>query len=203
MMMKVNRKMTDDNRCPWANTGHHQLYKDYHDHEWGVPEYDDRTLWEKLILDGAQAGLSWWTILKKRENYRQAFDQFDPTKIAKYDEQKIASLMQDAGIVRNRLKIHAAVLNAQQYLKIMEKRSFSEYIWNHVDGRPIVNELKHSDEIIVTSPISDRLSKQLKKDGFKFVGSTIVYAFMQAVGMVNDHLVTCPRHKELQLTNNN
>jgi len=189
-------KITDDNRCAWAN-GNHQLYKDYHDYEWGVPEYDDRALWEKLILDGAQAGLSWWTILSKRENYRKAFDQFDPEKIARYDEAKRASLMADAGIVRNKLKINAAIVNAQLYLDIMEKGSFKDYLWDYVDGKPIINNFKSMSEVPATTPLSDTISKRLKKDGFKFVGSTITYAFMQAVGMVNDHLVTCPCHKAL------
>ncbi len=188
--------ITDKNRCPWAQNGH-QLYKDYHDYEWGVPEYDSRALWEKMILDGAQAGLSWWTILQKRENYRAAFDNFDPEKIARYDDAKRQELMNNAGIVRNRLKINAAISNAQVYLDLMEKESFSDYLWTYVDGKPIVNHFKTLMEVPASTALSDTISKQLKKDGFKFVGTTITYAFMQAVGMVNDHLVSCPCHKQL------
>ncbi len=188
--------ITDDNRCAWAN-GNHQLYKDYHDTEWGVPEYDERALWEKLILDGAQAGLSWWTILSKRENYRKAFDSFNPEKIARYNEAKRAELMGNAGIVRNKLKINAAIVNAQLYLDIMETGSFKDYLWDYVDGKPIINNFKSMSDVPATTPLSDTISKRLKKDGFKFVGSTITYAFMQAVGMVNDHVVTCPCHKLL------
>ena len=189
-------EITDDNRCGWAN-GNHQLYKDYHDTEWGVPEYDDRALWEKLILDGAQAGLSWWTILSKRENYRKGFDNFNPEKIARYDKAKRAELMSNAGIVRNKLKINAAIVNAQLYLDIMEKGRFKDYLWDYVDGRPIINNFKTLSEVPAHTPLSDTISKRMKKDGFKFVGSTITYAFMQAVGMVNDHIITCPCHKTL------
>ncbi len=173
-------------------------YIAYHDEEWGVPEYDSRTLWEKLILDGAQAGLSWWTILNKRDNYRKAFDGFEPAIVAKYDQKKIDELLQDAGIVRNKLKVNAAVTNAQAYLRIMDgDESFSDYLWKFVGGSPIINQFKSVSEVPATTDISDAMSKQLKKDGFKFVGSTIVYAFMQATGMVNDHVTGCPRHKEL------
>ncbi len=182
--------------CTWC-LGHPE-YVAYHDEEWGVPEYDSRTLWEKLILDGAQAGLSWWTILNKRDNYRKAFDGFEPAIVAQYDQKKIDELLQDAGIVRNKLKVNAAVTNAQAYLRIMDgDESFSDYLWKFVGGSPIINQFKSVSEVPATTDISDAMSKQLKKDGFKFVGSTIVYAFMQATGMVNDHVTGCPRHKEL------
>lgn len=182
--------------CGWCLK--YPAYIAYHDDEWGVPDYEDQALWEKLILDGAQAGLSWWTILNKRENYRKAFDQFDPEKVARYNQKKIDALLQDAGIVRNKLKVNAAVTNAQAYLRIVESgKTFSDYLWDYVDGAPKINRFKTLADVPAKTDISDALSKQLKKDGFKFVGSTIVYAFMQAVGMVNDHVVTCPRHKEL------
>jgi len=187
--------LTDENRCSWCLGK--ELYTEYHDTEWGVPEYDDRALWEKLILDGAQAGLSWWTILSKRENYRKAFDQFNPEKVARYTEKKRAKLMLDAGIVRNKLKINAAIVNAQLYLDIMDKGSFKDYLWDYVDGEPIINNWKTMADVPANTPLSDTISKRMKKDGFKFVGTTIVYAFMQAVGMVNDHVITCPRHQEL------
>jgi DNA-3-methyladenine glycosylase I len=178
------------NRCGWVNSD--PLYIDYHDHEWGVPVYDDRLLFEYLNLEGAQAGLSWYTILKKRENYRQAFDQFDPTIIISYDEKKIAELLQNEGIVRNKLKINAVITNARAYLKVTEEfGSFSKYIWTFVDGKPIKNHFKDLSEVPATTNISDVLSKDLKKLGFKFVGSTICYAFMQATGMVNDHVESC------------
>ncbi|MDX8366658.1 DNA-3-methyladenine glycosylase I [Cytobacillus sp. IB215665] len=177
-------------RCEWVNDD--PLYIHYHDHEWGVPVYDDRLLFEYIILEGAQAGLSWYTILKKRENYRKAFNGFDPELIAKYDEEKIQSLLNDKGIVRNKLKIRSAVTNAQSYLSVVEEvGSFSNYIWSFVDGKPIQNHFQSIKEVPVSTPISDALSKDLKKRGFKFVGTTICYAFMQAVGMVNDHVVDC------------
>lgn len=189
--------MTDEsNRCPWCGT--EPIYVAYHDTEWGVPVYDDRALWEKLILDGFQAGLSWITILKKRDNFIKAFDGFEPKVIAAYDENKVQSLMQDAGIVRNQLKIRGTISNARLYLETMEEQSFSEYLWSFVGGSPIVNVLDSMSTIKATSPESDAMSKALKKQGFKFVGSTICYAFMQAVGMINDHLRTCPRWKEVQ-----
>lgn len=182
------------NRCGWVNND--PLYIDYHDHEWGVPVYDDRLLFEYLNLEGAQAGLSWYTILKKREGYREVFDQFDATKIIQYDDVKIQDLLNDSGIVRNRLKIHAVVSNAHAYLKVIEEfGSFSKYIWSFVDGKPIQNHFESLSEVPTSTPISDQLSKDLKKRGFKFVGTTICYAFMQAVGMVNDHLVTCHCYK--------
>jgi DNA-3-methyladenine glycosylase I len=188
--------INEANRCPWCGTL--EIYVNYHDTEWGVPVYDDRALWEKLILDGFQAGLSWITILKKRANFVKAFDSFEPSVIANYDENKVQSLMQDAGIIRNQLKIRGTITNARIYLEMMKSESFSTYLWSFVDGKPIVNNLDAMSSIQATSTESDAMSKSLKKRGFKFVGSTICYAFMQAVGMVNDHLVTCPRWKEVQ-----
>lgn len=183
-------------RCPWC--GDDPLYVQYHDEEWGVPEYDDRQLLAKLILDGAQAGLSWITILRKRDNYWQAFDGFDPEKIARYDEAKIAELLQDPGIVRNRLKVESAVKNARGYLRIMEERgSFSDFLWQFVDGEPRQNAWQSLDEIPAQTAESAAMGKALKQYGFNFVGPTICYAFMQAVGMVNDHLVDCFRYGEV------
>lgn len=177
-------------RCGWVNSD--PLYIDYHDHEWGVPVYDDRLLFEYLNLEGAQAGLSWYTILKKRENYRKAFDDFDPNIIISYDEKKIVELLQNEGIVRNKLKINAVITNAKAFFKVTEEfGSFSEYIWSFVNGKPIQNQFSDLSEVPATTDISDRLSKDLKKRGFKFVGSTICYAFMQATGMVNDHIDSC------------
>ncbi len=185
------------NRCDWCGTD--PLYVTYHDEEWGVPIYDDQLLFAKLILDGAQAGLSWITILRKREAYWQAFDNFDPALIARYDEAKVEELMGNAGIVRNRLKIMAAIKNARGYLEIMETEgSFSDYLWQFVDGRPIQNEWKTMADMPAQTALSTAMSKALKKRGFSFVGPTIVYAFMQAVGMVNDHTVTCFRYAECQ-----
>lgn len=185
------------NRCSWAT--HSDLEKKYHDTEWGVPNYDDRHLFEMLILEGAQAGLSWLTVLKKRESYREAFDQFDPKKIARYDDAKRTELLSNPGIIRNRLKVDAAIQNAKAYLEIEKKHgSFSEYIWGFVDGKPIVNHFKSMSDVPAETDISKTMSKQLKKDGFKFVGPTICYAFMQAVGMVNDHLVSCFRYDEVK-----
>lgn len=177
-------------RCGWVNDN--PLYIEYHDKEWGVPVYDDRLLFEFLILEGMQAGLSWLTILKKRESYRAAFDNFNAEKIAAYPHQKIDELMTNEGIIRNRLKIQSIFNNANAFLKVKEEwGDFSKYIWHFVDGEPIQNHWKHLESVPATSPISDELSKDLKKRGFKFVGSTICYAFMQAVGMVNDHTVDC------------
>jgi len=182
-------------RCEWAVT---PLMSIYHDEEWGVPVHDDRRLFEFLILEGAQAGLSWETILKKRENYRQAFDQFDPKIIAGYDEQTIEHLLGNAGIIRNRLKITAAVGNARALLAIQKEfESFDRYIWGFVGGKPVQNSWKSLQEIPATSAQSDAMSKDLKRRGFKFVGSTICYAFMQATGMVNDHIVDCFRYPQL------
>jgi DNA-3-methyladenine glycosylase I len=183
-------------RCAWP--GNDPLYVAYHDQEWGVPEYDDRALYEKLMLDGFQAGLSWITILRKRENFRIAFDGFAPDKIARYQPRKIETLMQDAGIVRNRAKIEGAVLSARAYLDIMEKGpGFSALLWDFVDGKPKVNRFRTRAQVPAETDISRKMSKELIGRGFKFVGPTIVYAFMQAVGMVNDHLVTCHRHASL------
>jgi DNA-3-methyladenine glycosylase I len=176
-------------RCDWC--GVDPLYVHYHDTDWGVPEYDSRALFEKLILDGFQAGLSWITILRKRENFRAAFDGFKPEVIAKYDTAKCAALMQDAGIVRNRLKIEGTVLNAQAYLEISD---FSKYLWNFVDGKPLVNQFTSMKQVPAKTPLAETISKDLKKRGFKFVGPTIVYAFMQATGFFNDHMIDCHRH---------
>lgn len=174
------------------------LYRRYHDTEWGVPVHDDRTQFEFLILEGAQAGLSWSTILNKREGYRAAYDNFDPARVAAYDERKVAQLLANPGIVRNRLKIAASITNAQHFLEVQQEfGSFDSYIWDFVGGQPIVNRFRDLSEIPATSPESDTLSRDLKRRGFKFVGSTIIYAHMQAVGMVNDHLVSCFRHAEL------
>jgi len=184
-------------RCSWC--GDDPLYVKYHDEEWGVPVYDDQLLFAKLILDGAQAGLSWITILRKRQNYWAAFDRFDPEKIARYDEAKITELLQNPGIIRNRQKVHAAVKNARAYLEIMETEgSFSDFLWQFVDGRPMQNEWQTMAEIPAVTPESEAMSKALKKRGFNFVGPTIVYAFMQAVGMTNDHVVDCFRHEQIQ-----
>jgi DNA-3-methyladenine glycosylase I len=181
-------------RCAWP--GADPLYLDYHDHEWGVPERDDRALFEMLMLEGAQAGLSWITILRKRENYRRAFDGFDPEKIARYTPKKIERLMGDEGIVRNRAKIEGVVVGARAWLELMEGPGFSQHLWSFVDGKPIINHLKLRDRAPAETEISRSMSKDLKRRGFKFVGPTIVYAFMQAVGMVNDHAVTCFRHPD-------
>ena len=180
-------------RCSWAKT---PLMLPYHDNEWGVPVHDDTRLFEFLILEGAQAGLSWETILRKRDNYRAAFDRFNPAKVAKYDEHKIAALLNDAGIIRNRLKINSAVTNAIAFREVQrEFGSFDNYVWRFVDGKPI--RRKRGTPIVATTPISDQLSKDLLKRGFKFVGSTICYSFMQAVGLVNDHDSTCFRYREV------
>jgi DNA-3-methyladenine glycosylase I len=181
-------------RCWWPGTD--PLYVAYHDTEWGVPEYDDRALFEKLILDGFQAGLSWITILRKREAFRQAFAGFEPEAIARFDRAKIEALMQDPGIVRNRAKIESAVRSAQGWLAIQERQGFSRFLWDFVDGRPVQTNLRSRAEIRPETEVSRRISKALKAEGFNFVGPTIVYAFMQAVGMVNDHLVGCFRHAE-------
>jgi DNA-3-methyladenine glycosylase I len=180
-------------RCPWPKQD--PLYIAYHDQEWGVPEFDDRALYEKLVLDGFQAGLSWITILRKRENFRAAFDNFDPEKIARYRSAKIESLMRDAGIVRNRAKIEGTVASARAWLAIMESGpGFSALLWDQLDGRPKVNQFRSIRQVPAETELSRRISKELIGRGFKFVGPTIVYAFMQAVGMVNDHLVSCHRH---------
>lgn len=186
---------TERTRCPWP-TQENMIR--YHDEEWGVPVHDDRRLFEFLILEGAQAGLSWQTVLNKRENYRAAFDDFDAEKIARYDDRKTAGLLANPGIIRNRLKIAATIQNAKAFLKVREEfGSFDAYLWRFVDGRPIINHRRSMKEVPARTAVSDALSKDLLKRGFKFVGSTICYANMQAVGLVNDHLVTCFRHGEL------
>jgi len=182
-------------RCPWPKLD--PLYVRYHDEEWGVPEYDDRALYEKLILDGFQAGLSWITILRKRENFRRAFDDFDPAKIARYTPRKVEKLMQDEGIVRNRMKIEGTILSARAYLDVMEKEGFSRLLWDFVGGRPKVNQFRSTSQVPAETAVSRQISKELARRGFKFCGPTIVYAFMQAVGMVNDHVVSCHRHAAL------
>ena len=183
-------------RCPWP--GQDPFYVAYHDDEWGVPDYGDRALYEKLVLDGFQAGLSWITILRKRENFRRAFDGFRPELIARYDKRKVAALMADAGIVRNRAKIEGAILSARAYLEVMEKGpGFSALLWEFLDGKPKVNRFRRRSQVPAETPLSQKMSKELSARGFKFCGPTIVYAFMQAVGMVNDHLVTCYRHGEV------
>ena len=180
-------------RCPWC--GDDPLYVSYHDTEWGVPLHDERALFEFLILEGAQAGLSWLTILRKRENYRRAFNGFDAERIARYGSEDVARLMSDAGIVRNRLKIEAAIANAKATLALhAQGDSLDKLLWQFVDGKPVVNRWRNVREIPATTPTSEALSKELKRRGFRFVGATVCYAHMQATGMVNDHLVTCPRH---------
>lgn len=184
-------------RCPWP--GDDKLYLRYHDTEWGVPLYNDQKLFEFLILETFQAGLSWYTILRKRENFRKAFDNFDYYKVAEYDDAKFISLINNAGIIRNTLKIKAAISNAKAFLDVInEFGSFSTYIWNFTDGKPIVNHFKSMEEVPAKTALSDQISKDLKKRGFKFVGSTVVYAHMQATGMVNDHIEDCFRHNECQ-----
>ena len=184
-------------RCGWCEGD--ALYERYHDTEWGVPVKDDSLLFEFLVLETFQAGLSWITILRKRENFRKAFDQFNYQKIAKYNQGKIDSLLQDAGIVRNKLKVHATVSNAQAFMKVQEEfGSFSKYIWAFIDGKPIKNKVRNYIETPPTTALSDTISKDLKKRGFKFVGSTVMYAYMQAVGMVNDHEMDCFRYHNIQ-----
>ena len=184
-------------RCTWVDLDKSD-YVDYHDREWGVPVHDDLLLFEFLMLESAQAGLSWYTILRKRENYRRSFAGFDPQKVARFSEEKVEVLLQDPGIVRNRLKVHAAVTNARCFLEVQnEFGSFDAYIWAFVDGRPVVNQPRNADDYPATTPQSDALSRDLKRRGFKFVGSTIVYAHMQATGMVNDHAVDCYRRQEI------
>lgn len=182
-------------RCTWVSND--PLYIRYHDHEWGMPIHDDRLLFEMLNLEGAQAGLSWITILKKRENYKRLFDDFEAEKIIQYTDQIIVDILQDAGIIRNKLKVNAVVTNARAYLKVKEEfGSFDQYIWGFVDHKPIVNHWKTMSEVPVNTLESDMMSKDLKKRGFKFVGTKICYAYMQAVGMVNDHTIDCFRHRE-------
>ncbi len=185
-----------DARCPWC-LGFPD-YVRYHDEEWGVPSFDERHLFEMLILEGAQAGLSWATILRKREHYRKAFDGFDAERMARYTPKRIERLLADPGIVRNRLKVQAAVDNARAVLQLREDgHALADYLWRYVDGRPVIHHFTRLSEVPASTPLSDIMSRDLKKRGFRFVGSTICYAFMQAVGMVNDHLVRCPRHRVL------
>lgn len=191
--------MKPKERCGWLNLNN-ELYVSYHDHEWGVPVHDDQKLFEMLILEGAQAGLSWETILKKRDNYRDAFDRFDVDKVALYDDEKIASLLLDEGIVRNRLKVTSAVTNARIFKMIQDEYgSFDCYLWGFVNNTPVVNKFEVLSEVPAKTELSDQISKDLKKRGMKFVGSTIIYAYMQAIGMVNDHTLNCFRHEEVKL----
>jgi DNA-3-methyladenine glycosylase I len=188
---------TNKTRCAWVSDN--PLYIDYHDNEWGVPVYDDRLLFEFLILEGMQAGLSWLTILKKRDNYRASFNHFNPKLIAKYDQHRVEELLKNTGIIRNKLKVAAIITNAKAFLELTKKTGdFSTYIWSFVDGHPINNHWKSGKQVPTKTSISDKLSMDLKKRGFKFVGSTICYAFMQAVGMVNDHTSDCFRYKKLK-----
>lgn len=189
--------MKEITRCPWADLKN-PLYVEYHDTEWGVPVHDDRKLFEMLILDGAQAGLSWSTILNKRENYRKAFDSFDFHKVALYGEEKMLSLMADSGIVRNKLKIQSAVQNAGVYINIIKEiGSFDKYLWSYVNHKPVQNSFQSIKEVPAKTELSDAISKDLKKRGMNFVGSTIIYAFLQAAGLVNDHTVDCFRYREI------
>jgi DNA-3-methyladenine glycosylase I len=187
--------MATSTRCTWA-AGGNELYVHYHDTEWGVPAWDDQTQFEFLILEGAQAGLSWSTILNKRENYREAFAGFDAERVARFGKRDVARLLRNPGIVRNRLKVEAAVSNARAYLELQEQGGFARHLWSFVGGKPLQNKFRQQGQLPAKSPESDALSKDLKKRGFRFVGSTILYAHMQATGMVNDHLTTCFRYKE-------
>ena len=190
--------MSEKVQCAWVENV--PEFIDYHDYEWGRPVHDDGKLFEMLILEGAQAGLSWITVLKKRPAYRKAFDGFDPQKVALYDDAKVQELLANEGIIRNRLKVNSAIINAKLFLEAQEKYgSFDKFIWGYVDYTPIVNHPKALEDIPATTPLSDKISKDLKKMGFKFIGSTIIYAFMQATGMVNDHVVGCPVYEELVL----
>jgi len=186
--------MNNNNRCGWAKGEKDILY---HDTEWGVPSHDDRYIFEMLILEGFQAGLSWNTILQKRENFRKAFDNFDYRKMAEYDEMKLNELLKNEGIIRNRLKINSTVTNARAFMKVQEEfGSFAKYIWNFTDNKRIINKWKELSEVPATSELSDKISKDLKKRGFKFVGSTIIYSFLQAIGIIDDHLINCPYKTE-------
>ncbi|MBW0148243.1 DNA-3-methyladenine glycosylase I [Marinobacter arenosus] len=186
--------MANTERCPWCGTD--PLYVHYHDTVWGRPEYDDLALFEKLCLDGQQAGLSWITILRKQENYREAYDGFNPERIVRYDDAKVAELLANPGIIRNRLKVQSIIKNARGFLEFRENgQSFSDFLWSFVDGRPIQNAWERFEDVPVTTPESEAMSRALKRAGFTFVGPTIIYAFMQATGMVNDHLVRCPQHQ--------
>lgn len=186
--------MTDLNRCPWC--GNDELYVKYHDEEWGVPVHDDKKHFEFLVLESAQAGLSWITILRKRENYRKAYDGFDPVRVAQYDEKKIEELMQDPGIIRNRRKIEASINNARCFLKIREEfGSFDNYIWSFVDNKPVKNHWTDISQLPARSELSDRVSRDLKARGFSFLGSVIIYSHLQATGLINDHLISCFRYE--------
>nr|WP_299387141.1 DNA-3-methyladenine glycosylase I [Allomuricauda sp.] len=186
----------DRHRCGWCEGD--SLYESYHDHEWGVPVKDDPTLFEFLVLETFQAGLSWITVLKKRENFRNAFDHFDYKKISNYDQSKIDELLSNPGIIRNKLKVYATISNAQAFMEIQQEfGSFTTYVWQFVNGRPVVNQWENYKDAPATTPLSDTISKDLKKRGFKFVGSTVIYAFMQAIGMVNDHETSCFRYHEV------
>ncbi|AZT82252.1 DNA-3-methyladenine glycosylase I [Marinobacter sp. NP-4(2019)] len=189
--------MDENNRCPWCGTD--PLYTDYHDTVWGRPEFDELALFEKLCLDGQQAGLSWITILRKQHSYRSAYDGFNPEKIARYSDQKVEQLLGNPGIIRNRLKVQSIIRNARSFLDLKEQGvDFSDFLWSFVDGTPIQNHWQTLSEVPVTTAEAEAMSRALKKAGFNFVGPTIVYAFMQATGMVNDHLVSCPQHRECQ-----
>ncbi|QSP95695.1 DNA-3-methyladenine glycosylase I [Marinobacter salinisoli] len=186
--------MSDSQRCPWCGTD--PLYVHYHDTVWGRPEWDERALFEKLCLDGQQAGLSWLTILRKQETYRAAYDGFDPERIVRYDDQKVAELLANPGVIRNRLKVQSIIKNARGFLELREKgTNFADFLWSFVNGAPIQNRWQDFEQVPVTTPEAEAMSKALKNAGFTFVGPTIVYAFMQATGMVNDHLVRCPQHQ--------
>jgi DNA-3-methyladenine glycosylase I len=193
----MKNETNQPSRCGWVTND--PVYIEYHDKEWGVPVYDDGKLFEFLLLEFFQAGLSWLTILKKRENFRKAFDDFDYQKIARYDDKKVQQLLNDKGIIRNKLKINAAINNAAGFMEVQEEfGTFSKYIWRFVDGKPIQNSYKSLEEVPANTPLSDTISKDMKKRGFKFVGTTVIYAHMQATGMVNDHTLDCFRHKEVK-----
>lgn len=196
--MKDDQKV-EKSRCPWCGTD--PLYVEYHDHVWGVPEFDDKALFAKLILDGAQAGLSWITILRREQGYREVFDGLDPDRMIHFDEKRIHAALNDDRIIRNKLKVKSAISNARSYVAMKESGlNFSDYLWGFVSGQPIQNSFRTISELPAATPLSEKISKDLKKRGFNFVGPTIVYAFMQAVGMVNDHIVPCFRHEEVKLT---
>ena len=195
--MTGRKTLNELTRCPWVDLSK-PLYIDYHDREWGVPVRDDRTMFEFLILESAQAGLSWYTVLSKRENYREAFEGFDPQRIARFDQARVAKLLSNPGIIRNRLKVEAAINNARCYLELLESQSsFCDYLWSYVGGRPKQSRIRGKADYLATSAESDALSKDLKRRGFRFVGSTIIYAHMQATGMVNDHVVDCFRRQPI------
>ncbi len=190
-------RIMEIHRCPWVKVNN-PVYVDYHDREWGVPVFDDRKIFEFLVLESSQAGVSWEVVLNKREAYRKAFLGFDPQKVASFSKAEIEVLLMDAGIIRNRAKIEAAVSNARQFLRLAEKHgSFRQYIWGFIDGKPIVNYFNSIHEVPITTPLSDKIATELRKEGFKFLGSTTIYAHMQATGMVNDHLTMCFRHRQI------